>query len=145
MQIPSDVQALLDRVKSGGKLSESERLEALDALDRAGAYTATQLSQLLGVTDRQIRRDRAKLRKRYQQALRDLDLVGELYRQFEITIGRIDEAIVENNYQRVRALALRWGVCESFARIAFHFQIDELSRLVETIRARANGHALTIN
>jgi DNA-binding transcriptional ArsR family regulator len=138
MQIPVEIQAVLDRVKAGETLSESDRLEALDALERSGEYTAAQLAQLLGVTDRQIRRDRAKLRERYQQAMRDLNVVGELYRQFEITLSRMDQAIADGDYQRVRSLAMRWGVCESFARLAFNFQLDELSKLIETMRARAN-------
>lgn len=147
MQIPPEIQVFLNRVKAGETLSQSDRLEALDTLDRVGGYTATQIAEMLGVSERQVRRDRAKLRERYQQSLKDLNLVGELHRQFEITLSRMDQAIAESDYQRVRSLALRWGVCESFARIAFNFQIDELSKLIEIVKSKAqvNSNAITVN
>jgi hypothetical protein len=88
----------------------------------------------LGVSERQVRRDRAKLRARYAQALRDMAIAGELYRQFEITLARMDQAIAQENYQRVRALALRWGVCESFGRLAINYQLDEMARLIEELK-----------
>lgn len=145
MQISREIQALLDRAKAGERLSESDRLLVIDTLDHLGGYTTAQLSELLGVTDRQIRRDRAKLRERYQQALRDLNLVGELHRQFEITLSRIDQALAEDDHQRVKSLVLRWGVCESFARIAFNFQLDEIAKLVEAVKTKAqrNSHVIT--
>jgi transposase-like protein len=143
MQISSDVQSILARARAGERLSESDRLTALEALD-TGDYSAAQLAEMLGVSTRQIHRDRARLRERYQQALRDLNLVGELYRQFEITLARMDQAIAKEDYQRVRALALRWGVCESFARLAYNFQLDELARLVERIKATVHGNGLGI-
>lgn len=145
MNISREAQALLDQVKANGRLSESDRLALLESLEHAGGYTTAQLSELLGVSERQIRRDRAKLRERYQQALKDLSLVGELYRQFSMTLARMDEAIAEADYQRVRCLALRWGVCESFARIAFNFQLDEIAKLVETVKTKTqtNSHAIT--
>jgi len=142
MQTGSEIQSILNRVKAGERLSESDRLEALAALD-TGEYSAAQLAELLGVSTRQIHRDRAKLRERYQQALRDLNLVGELYRQFEITLARMDQAIAQENYQRVKALALRWGVCESFARLAYSFQLDEFAKLIERLKSVA-GNGISV-
>jgi hypothetical protein len=129
----SELETILDRVKAGERLKESERLELLEALDD-GTRTAAELAELLGVSERQVRRDRAKLRARYAQALRDLAIAGELYRQFEITLARMDQAIAKEDYQRVKALALRWGVCESFGRLAINYQLDEMARLIDELK-----------
>jgi transposase-like protein len=134
----NDVQMMLDQVKAGRRLRESDRLELLESLDN-GDYSAAELARLLGVSERQVRRDRAKLRERYAKALRDLAIAGELYRQFEITLARMDQAIAQENYQRVRALALRWGVCEGFGKLAIQYQLDEMARLVEELKARVGG------
>jgi transposase-like protein len=133
-----EIQTMLERVKAGERLREVERLEALESLD-SGDYSAAELARLLGVSERQVRRDRAKLRERYAKALRDLAIAGELYRQFEITLARMDQAIAQENYQRVRALALRWGVCEGFGKLAIQYQLDEMARLVEELKARVGG------
>jgi predicted transcriptional regulator len=136
-----EVQTILDRVKAGERLRESERLELLESLDD-GTRTASDLAKLLGVTERQIRRDRAKLRERYAQALHDLAIAGELFREYRATLERIDRAISEGDYQRVRALAARWGVCEGFGKLAIHYQINEIEKLIEEIKRlkeRAGG------
>jgi len=134
----SEIQTMLERVRAGERLREAERLELLEALD-SGEYTADQLAAMCGVSERQIRRDRAKLRERYAKALRDLAIAGELYRQFQITLSRIDRAISEGDYQKVRALAARWGVCEGFGKLAIQYQLDEMARLVEELKARVGG------
>jgi len=136
----NDVQMMLDQVKAGQRLRESDRLELLESLDD-GTRTASDLAKLLGVTERQIRRDRAKLRERYAKALQDLAIVGELYRQFQITLSRIDQAIEQENYQRVRALAARWGVVEGFGKLAVTYQIGEIEKLIEKIKERTKGEA----
>jgi transposase-like protein len=128
-----EIQTMLERVKAGERLREVDRLEALESLD-SGDYSAAELARLLGVSERQVRRDRAKLRERYAKALRDLAIAGELYRQFEITLARMDQAIAQENYQRVRALALRWGVCEGFGKLAIQYQLDEMARLIEELK-----------
>jgi transposase-like protein len=128
-----EIQTMLERVKAGERLREVDRLEALESLD-SGDYSAAELARLLGVSERQVRRDRAKLRERYAKALRDLAIVGELYRQFEITLARMDQAIAQENYQRVRALALRWGVCEGFAKLAIHHQLGEIEKVIEELK-----------
>jgi hypothetical protein len=143
----SEIRTLLDRVKSGQRLREAERLELLEALD-SGEHTADQLAAMCGVSARQIRRDRAKLRERYAQALHDLAIAGELYRQFEITLARMDQAIAQENYQRVRALALRWGVVEGFAKLGIHYQINEIEKVIEELKklkSRTWGGSHAIN
>jgi len=142
-----EVQTILDRVKAGERLRESDRLELLEALDD-GTRTAADLAKLLGVTERQIRRDRAKLRERYAQALHDFAIAGELYRQFQITLSRIDQAIEQENYQRVRALAARWGVVEGFGKLAIHYQINEIEKIIEELKklkSRTWGGSHAIN
>jgi uncharacterized protein Yka (UPF0111/DUF47 family) len=137
----SEIRTLLDQVKAGQRLRESDRLELLESLDD-GTRTASDLAKLLGVTERQIRRDRAKLRERYAQALHDLAIAGELFREYRATLERIDRAISEGDYQRVRALAARWGVCEGFGKLAIHYQINEIEKLIEEIKRlkeRAGG------
>jgi transcriptional antiterminator len=129
----NDVQMMLDQVKAGERLREAERLELLEALDD-GTRTASDLAKLLGVSERQIRRDRAKLRERYAKALQDLAIAGELYRQFQITLARMDQAIAQENYQRVRALALRWGVCEGFGKLAIQHQINEIEKVIAELK-----------
>jgi len=141
-----ELNVVVERVKNGEQLSESDRLDALELIDLSGRhYSARELAQMLGVSERQIHRDRNKLRARYQQALKDLDLLGELHRQFQVTLARMDTAIAEGNDKRVRSLALRWGVCESFARLAIPSQLAELAKLIEEVRAKAgtDGHAVT--
>ncbi len=133
---------MLNRVKAGERLKESDRLDALEVLD-SGEFTAAELADLLGVSERQIKRDRAKLRARYQQALRDLNLIGELFKQFETTLYRMDQAIVAGDHKRVKSLALRWGVCESFARLAYSFQVEEFSKLVDRIKSVA-GNGISV-
>jgi hypothetical protein len=128
-----ELETLLERVRAGERLRESERLELLESLDD-GTRTAADLAKLLGVSERQVRRDRAKLRERYAKALQDLAIAGELYRQFQITLFRIDQAIEQENYQRVRALAARWGVCEGFGKLAIHYQLGEIEKLIEELK-----------
>jgi hypothetical protein len=129
----SEIRTLLDRVKSGGRLREAERLDLLEALD-TGEYTADQLAAMCGVSARQIRRDRAKLRERYAKALQDLAIAGELFREYRATLERIDRAIFEGDYAKVRALALRWGVCEGFGKLAIHHQLGEIEKLIEELK-----------
>jgi transposase-like protein len=141
-----EIQTMVERVKAGERLREGERLEALESLD-SGDYSAAELARLLGVSERQVRRDRAKLRERYAKALRDFAIAGELFRQFEITLARMDQAIAQENYQRVRALALRWGVCEGFGKLAIHYQLGEIEKLIEELkklksRTWGGSHAL---
>jgi hypothetical protein len=128
-----EVQTILDRVKAGERLRESDRLELLEALDD-GTRTAADLAKLLGVTERQIRRDRAKLRARYAQALQDLAIAGEIFREYRATLERIDRAIADGDYQRVRALAARWGVCEGFGKLAVTYQISEIEKVIEELK-----------
>jgi transcriptional antiterminator len=142
----SEIQTLLDRVKAGQRLRESERLELLESLDD-GTRTASDLAKLLGVSERQIRRDRAKLRERYAQALHDLAIAGELFREYRATLERIDRAIFEGDYQKVRALAARWGVCEGFGKLAIQHQINEIEKVIEELkklksRTWGGSHAL---
>jgi hypothetical protein len=137
----SEIQAMLDRVKAGQRLREAERLELLEALD-SGEYTADQLAAMCGVSARQIRRDRAKLRERYAKALQDLAIAGELFREYRATLERIDRAIFEGDYAKVRALAARWGVCEGFGKLAIHYQLGEIEKLIEELKKlkeRAGG------
>jgi len=137
----SEIQTMLDRVRAGERLREAERLELLEALD-SGEYTADQLAAMCGVSARQIRRDRAKLRERYAKALRDLAIAGELFREYRATLERIDRAIFEGDYQKVRALALRWGVVEGFGKLAVTYQLGEIEKLVEELKklkARTGG------
>jgi hypothetical protein len=129
----SEIRTLLDQVRAGGRLREAERLELLEALDD-GTRTAADLAKLLGVTERQIRRDRAKLRERYAQALHDLAIAGELFREYRATLERIDRAISEGDYQRVRALAARWGVCEGFGKLAVTYQLGEIEKVIEELK-----------
>jgi predicted transcriptional regulator len=129
----SEIRTLLDQVKAGQRLRESDRLELLESLDD-GTRTASDLAKLLGVTERQIRRDRAKLRERYAQALHDLAIAGELFREYRATLERIDRAISEGDYQRVRALAARWGVVEGFGKLAIHYQINEIEKVIEELK-----------
>jgi transcriptional antiterminator len=127
------VETILDRVKAGERLRESERLELLESLDD-GTRTASDLAQLLGVSERQVRRDRAKLRERYAKALQDLALAGELFREYRATLERIDRAIAEGDYAKVRALAARWGVCEGFGKLAVTYQINEIEKVIEELK-----------
>jgi predicted transcriptional regulator len=129
----SEIRTLLDQVKAGQRLRESDRLELLESLDD-GTRTASDLAKLLGVTERQIRRDRAKLRERYAQALHDLAIAGELFREYRATLERIDRAISEGDYQRVRALAARWGVCEGFGKLAVTYQLGEIEKVIEELK-----------
>jgi len=129
----SELETLLERVKAGQRLRESDRLELLESLDD-GTRTASDLAKLLAVTERQIRRDRAKLRERYAKALRDLAIAGELFREYRATLERIDRAIFEGDYQKVRALALRWGVVEGFGKLAVTYQLGEIEKLIEEIK-----------
>jgi len=128
-----EVQTILDRVKAGERLRESERLELLESLDD-GTRTASDLANLLGVTERQIRRDRAKLRERYAQALHDFAIAGEIFREYRATLERIDRAIADGDYQRVRALAARWGVVEGFGKLAVTYQINEIEKVIEELK-----------
>ena len=137
--IPDQIKQQLDGVRTGTPLRKSDRVELVDILDRQLGFTASQLADALGVSQRQIHRDRAALRRRYQQALKDLDLVGEIHRQFQITLERMDAAIQRDDHSRVRSLAMRWGVCESFTKIGLNFQLDEIARLVEQAKARIGG------
>ncbi|MBI1743886.1 hypothetical protein HYR54_12595 [Candidatus Acetothermia bacterium] len=143
MTMAPEIQTLLDRVQAGEELHQSDRIEALEYLERTESLNATQLAAMLGVTTRQIARDRARLRARYQQALKDLDLIGELHRQWCITLERMDRAINSGDHPTVKSLSLRWGVCESFAKIGVNFQMDELAQLIERVKAKeaTNGHA----
>jgi predicted DNA-binding transcriptional regulator YafY len=137
----NEIQAMLNRVKAGQRLRESDRLDLLESLDD-GTRTASDLAKLLAVTERQIRRDRAKLRARYAQALQDLAIAGEIFREYRATLERIDRAIADGDYQRVRALAARWGVCEGFGKLAVTYQINEIEKLVEELKklkARTGG------
>jgi hypothetical protein len=129
----SEIRTLLDRVKAGQRLREAERLELLEALD-SGEYTADQLASMCGVSARQIRRDRAKLRARYAKALRDLAIAGEIFREYRATLERIDRAIAEGDYQRVRALAARWGVVEGFGKLAVTYQVGEIEKVIEELK-----------
>jgi hypothetical protein len=136
-----EIQTMLDRVKAGQRLREAERLELLEALDD-GTRTASDLAKLLGVSERQVRRDRAKLRERYAQALHDFAIAGEIFREYRATLERIDRAIAEGDYQRVRALAARWGVVEGFGKLAIHYQINEIEKVIEELKRlkeRAGG------
>jgi len=134
-----ELKAALERVRDGGKLRKSERVEALEHLELYNSISAAQAARLLGVSVRTIRSDRAALRRRYQEALKDADLLGELYRQWRISLERIDMAIEERDYKRVKALAQRWGVCEGFIKIAVPYQLDELAKLVEKAKLKLNG------
>jgi hypothetical protein len=137
----NEIQGMLDRVKAGQRLREAERLDLLEALD-TGEYTADQLAAMCGVSTRQIRRDRAKIRERYAKALRDLAIAGELFREYRATLERIDRAIAEGDYAKVRALAARWGVVEGFGKLAVSYQLGEIEKLVEELKklkARTGG------
>ena len=134
IKVADDVRALLERVRDGGKLRKSERIRALESLELLNELTAPQLAQLLGVSTRTIRSDRAELRRRYEQAARDLALVGELYREWRITMSRIDQAIANENWKRVRALVERWGVVTSFFdRLQARGLEERIARLEETL------------
>lgn len=139
IKVDDELKAVLERVQQGSRLSKSERLRALEELEFFNTLSAPQLAKLLGVSVRTVRSDRAELRRRYQDAIKDLNLIGELHRQFQITLGRIDHAIEQGDYKRVRALGQRWAVCEGFIKIAIPYQIDELAGLVDKARDRLNG------
>jgi hypothetical protein len=136
------LETILQKAATGDRLSEVERLWALDALDAEGRHSTHELAKLLSVSDRQIRRDREKLRKLARLEFQSLDLAGEIWRQYRYTLERIDEAIKRQDHKSVRSLALRWGVVDSFAKLAAGLKLGEISSLIEQLKARAvtNGN-----
>jgi len=139
----SELKAILKRVSDGEAASKDDRLFALDELLLQRSATNQQLAQVLGVTERQIRRDKAELRERWQTAIRDKHLIGQLYGEWQATLARMDLAIEAADYKKAKALAGRWSVVEGFARIAITAQLDSIAELIEQlqkVQAGRNGH-----
>ena len=129
------VEALLSRAAQGDRLSDTERLLVVDALEVQGLSTQA-IAKLLNVSDRTIRRDRQKLRELARLGFLTLDLAGELWRQYRLTLERIDEAIARQDYKAVRALGTRWGVVDSFSKLAIGFQLKEIAQVLEEARPK---------
>ncbi len=129
------VEALLKKAAQGKRLPDTERLLVVDALEARGMSTP-QIAQLLNVSDRTIRRDRQKLRELARLEFLALDLAGELWRQYRLTLERIDEAIARQDYKAVRALGTRWGVVDSFAKLATGFQLRDIAQVLEEARPK---------
>lgn len=135
----AELNALLDEVRAGNALHKGDRLFALEELMQTGSYRNDRLAQLLGVTDRQLRRDKTALRQRYQQRMRDYAVVGEMFGQFQATLARIDQAIEAVDYAKVKALTQRWGVVESFCKQALPAQLeDHLAALEVALHEHSN-------
>jgi len=132
---PKSVEAIVQRARQGVKLSVADRLRVLDALD--GDYTSYELAAMLNVSVRTVRRDRARLRALASREFEILDLAGELWREYRYTLERIDEALRRGDHKAVRSLALRWGVVDSFAKLAVGVKVKELAELLERLKTRA--------
>jgi len=132
---PKSVEAIVQRARQGVKLSVADRLRVLDALD--GDYTSYELAAMLNVSVRTVRRDRARLRALASREFEILDLAGELWREYRYTLERIDEALRHGDHKAVRSLALRWGVVDSFAKLAVGVKVKELAELLERLKTRA--------
>jgi len=139
---PKSVEAIVQRARQGVKLSVADRLRVLDALD--GDYTSYELAAMLNVSVRTVRRDRARLRALASREFEILDLAGEIWREYRYTLERIDEALRRGDHKAVRSLALRWGVVDSFAKLAVGVKVKELAELLEKLKARAasNGYLI---
>jgi hypothetical protein len=142
---PKSVEAIVQRAQRGEKLSVTDRLRVLDALD--SDHTTHELAAMLNVSVRTVRRDRARLRALAAREFESFDLAGELWREYRYTLERIDEAIRRGDHKAVRSLALRWGVVDSFAKLAVGIRVKELAELLERLKARvaSNGHLVTTN
>lgn len=105
---PQGVEALLEKVKRGEELSTSERLLAVELLEERGALSAPALAKLLGVSERCIRKDRARLRKIHADLARHFNIFGELFRQYRIHLAIIDNRLSDGTLsERERILYLR--------------------------------------
>lgn len=134
------VESILQRAQAGAKLSVTDRLRALDALDTE--HTTREIAALLGVSVRTVRRDRQRLRALARREFENFDIAGEIWREYRYTLERIDEAIRRQDHKAVRSLALRWGVVDSFAKLAAGLKLSEIDDLIEKLREKAavNGN-----
>lgn len=125
------LEALLDRVKRGEKLSTSERLAALEALEERGALSAPALAKLLGVTERCIRKDRARLRKLHAELARRFNILGEAFRQYHITLAMIDSRLNDANLthrERIGYLKERRETITAFLDRLTAFRLEDALR-----------------
>jgi|GEM_PF-1457255 len=129
------IEALLAKASQGQGLSETERLIVVDALEVQGLSTQA-IAKLLNVSDRTIRRDRQKLRELARLEFLALDLAGELWRQYRLTLERVDEALARGDHKAVKSLGVRWGIVDSFAKLTTGLQLKEISQVLEEARPR---------
>lgn len=136
-----ELDALLERVRRGESLATSDRLRALELLEeRYGMCSAAQLARLLGASERQIYRDRRMLRKRYAELARQLDIVGEGYRQFKISLSMIDARLASgalSEKERILYLRERRELIFGFLDRLTAFRLEDALR---KLRVSTNGH-----
>lgn len=129
-----EIKALLKRIELGKRVGKHDKIILMSELLQERSYTNVELSKLLRVAVRSVSRYRAELRERVSQDLRELDLAGELYAEYDTTKSRIDRAIEAEDWPRVKALRMRWSVVESFGRLAIPAQLDQIAELLEKMK-----------
>lgn len=134
LSVDAELKALLDRVKSGKTLSASDRLRALELLEEEGVLSAAQLAQMLGVSVRQIHRDRANLRKKYQELALSLDLLGEAFRGYTVQMAILNRRLADESLDdRLRLSYLRerrellFGFLDRFAAFRLEDALRKIS------------------
>ena len=130
-----ELKVLAEEKRNGsGKVSKDDRVKLLIEYDPVGDLSAKQLAELFGVSSRQIQYDRQDVKEELAIQAKSEELLGEAYSQYRNTLSRMDQAIEEENWQKVLALKRRFGIVQNYLNFALPYQLEDLADMLSETR-----------